>query len=242
YLCNTTYQPQAEFSYGPVGVLRQQALVAGPPTAYVWGGGNSQLIAEVKNAAANQVAFTSFEVGSPGGWAYGGSDGSVNSHLQAAAAATGRRGYRLDGGEGVSMTVNTPGKYLLSFQASSQPIVYAAVNGQTNYLTPTSQTAGPLLKGYHWYTFQVAITAATGLHIEAANPASPILLDNIRWHPAGAMMTSYTYDPLAGISSQTGPDGRTIFYEYDALGKLLRVRDEQDRVLSENVYKYATQP
>ncbi|MBX0293119.1 RHS repeat protein, partial [Hymenobacter sp. HSC-4F20] len=36
-----------------------------------------------------------------------------------------------------------------------------------------------------------------------------------------------------------GPDGRTLFYEYDALGRLQRVRDEQGRILSENEYRYA---
>ena len=52
-------------------------------------------------------------------------------------------------------------------------------------------------------------------------------------------MTSYTHAPLIGISSQTGPDGRTIFYEYDGLGRLLRTRDEQNRILSQQQYHYA---
>ncbi|NVO86803.1 RHS repeat protein [Hymenobacter sp. P5252] len=54
-----------------------------------------------------------------------------------------------------------------------------------------------------------------------------------------AQLTSMTHRPLVGVSSQTGPDNRTIFYEYDALGRLLRVRDEQGRILSENEYRYA---
>lgn len=68
------------------------------------------------------------------------------------------------------------------------------------------------------------------------------LLHPLRSDLPKAQMTSYTYEPLVGITSQTGPDGRTIFYEYDALGRLLRVRDEQNRILSENEYQYSRQP
>ncbi|WP_215136294.1 RHS repeat domain-containing protein [Hymenobacter sp. ISL-91] len=211
----------------------------GAPLAYVWGYSSTKPIAQVKNASADQIAYTSFEVGSAGGWSYGGSDGTANAHLQAAAAATGRRGYRLDGGWGVSTTISTPGKYVLSFQASAQPIIYATSNGQTGYLAPSSQTVGPSVNGFRLYTFQVPITATTRLNIDANSPAAAILLDNVRLHPINAQMTTYTYEPLVGLSSQTGPDGRTVFYEYDALGRLLRVRDEQNRVLSENEYQYA---
>lgn len=57
-----------------------------------------------------------------------------------------------------------------------------------------------------------------------------------------ARLSSFTYAPLVGVTSRTDPSGRTTFYEYDALGRLLRVRDEQGRILSQQEYKYAAQP
>ncbi|QIL78374.1 RHS repeat domain-containing protein [Hymenobacter sp. HDW8] len=57
-----------------------------------------------------------------------------------------------------------------------------------------------------------------------------------------ARVTSFTHLPLVGMSSQTDASGRTSFYEYDALGRLLRVRDEQGRILSQQEYQYAAQP
>ena len=35
-----------------------------------------------------------------------------------------------------------------------------------------------------------------------------------------SLVTSYTYLPGAGMSSQTSPDGQTIYYEYDDKGRL----------------------
>jgi YD repeat-containing protein len=65
------------------------------------------------------------------------------------------------------------------------------------------------------------------------------LLAPLRAQLPGARVTSYTHLPLVGMTSQTGPDGRTTTYEYDALGRLLRTRDEQGRILVQQEYKYA---
>lgn len=54
-----------------------------------------------------------------------------------------------------------------------------------------------------------------------------------------ARVTAYTYEPLVGITSQTDPAGRITTFEYDALGRLLRTRDDQGRVLSQQQYQYA---
>ena len=35
-----------------------------------------------------------------------------------------------------------------------------------------------------------------------------------------SLVTSYTYLPGVGMSSQTSPDGQTIYYEYDVKGRL----------------------
>jgi YD repeat-containing protein len=54
-----------------------------------------------------------------------------------------------------------------------------------------------------------------------------------------APLRTYTYLPLVGLTSQTDPAGRSSYYEYDALGRLLRVRDDQGRLLTQQEYHYA---
>lgn len=56
---------------------------------------------------------------------------------------------------------------------------------------------------------------------------------------SGSMITSYTYKPLLGMTSETDPSGRTIFYEYDAFGRLKRAKDEEGKILQEYDYHYA---
>ena len=63
--------------------------------------------------------------------------------------------------------------------------------------------------------------------------------DDVGICPQDAQLTTYTYDPLVGVTSQTDPAGRTTTYEYDGLGRLVRTRDEQGRILSQQQYHYA---
>lgn len=55
----------------------------------------------------------------------------------------------------------------------------------------------------------------------------------------GSMVSCYTYTPLVGMTSETDPSGRTVFYEYDGFGRMARVKDENGKVLKEHKYNYA---
>ncbi|MFN7675090.1 hypothetical protein, partial [Flavobacterium sp.] len=55
-----------------------------------------------------------------------------------------------------------------------------------------------------------------------------------------AMITTYTYKPLIGISTVTDPKGDTQTYHYDEFNRLQFVKDSEDNILSENAYHYRT--
>ena len=55
------------------------------------------------------------------------------------------------------------------------------------------------------------------------------------------MVSTYTYDPLIGVTSMTDPRGQTIYYEYDEFNRLKHVKDQDGNILSKNDYHYATQ-
>ncbi|MBV7533438.1 RHS repeat domain-containing protein [Chitinophaga sp. sic0106] len=69
-------------------------------------------------------------------------------------------------------------------------------------------------------------------------------LQKIRTGLAGsnALVTTFTYSTISGaMTSMTTPDGKTEYYEYDAFGRLLQVRDENGNVLRRNSYQIKRQ-
>ena len=52
------------------------------------------------------------------------------------------------------------------------------------------------------------------------------------------MITTYTYDPLVGVTSITDSRGYTIFYEYDDFNRLKAVRDDEGNLVSDYNYNY----
>ena len=53
-----------------------------------------------------------------------------------------------------------------------------------------------------------------------------------------AMITTYTYDPLIGITSITDPKGYSTYYEYDIFNRLQYIKDADGNLVSENKYNY----
>lgn len=49
-------------------------------------------------------------------------------------------------------------------------------------------------------------------------------------------ITTYTYDPLVGVTNVISPNGLKVSYTYDASGRLITVKDSNGKVLKENQY------
>lgn len=63
-------------------------------------------------------------------------------------------------------------------------------------------------------------------------------LAKLRIKLPAAMVTTYTYNLLMGITSETDPSGKTIFYEYDGLGRLRLIKDQNGKILKQFDYLY----
>ena len=76
--------------------------------------------------------------------------------------------------------------------------------------------------------------------IDDSNRESLYLVNqNIRKNlPSGALITTYTYDPLIGITSQTDTNGRTTYFEYDDFGRLRYIKDHDGHIINNYEYHY----
>lgn len=57
------------------------------------------------------------------------------------------------------------------------------------------------------------------------------LIDDIRIYPIDAVMKSFTYEPLSGITSSIDERGDIRYYEYDAFKRLRVIRDKDKNIL-----------
>jgi hypothetical protein len=66
-------------------------------------------------------------------------------------------------------------------------------------------------------------------------------IDDVRLHPKGALMTTYTYDLGLGITSMSDPNNKITFYKYDEFGRLKLLKDDKENVVKEYKYHYKGQ-
>ncbi|WP_143822314.1 RHS repeat domain-containing protein [Mucilaginibacter pedocola] len=65
--------------------------------------------------------------------------------------------------------------------------------------------------------------------------------DDIRIYPSDAQMSTFTYDPLVGMTSQTDAKGQTTYFEYDGFQRLADTKDQDGNIVKHMDYHYQGQ-
>lgn len=220
------------------------------PISYIWNNDKTLPIAEVKNAKYDEIYFNSFELGSdPSVPPYLAPSGliSTDSHTGKSCIMIDSKTNQYAMAKVFNKSVLTSGKYVFSAwirTSGSAALVVKDADDQDPYLrVDTYSTYGQ----WKYYEKVVDINSAafngcSQVEIEIfTSKLITVLVDDVRFRPLNSQMTTYTYNPLIGISSVTDNNNRTTYYEYDDLGRLKTTKDEDGFILNSYKYKYALQ-
>ena len=218
---DTYYKPQLIFGYDSKLNLAVQNKTNDKKMAYIWDYQNSYPVAQVTNADVTTAAYTSFEAEGMGSWQL--NNGTINS----SAGITGTKSFSLGGVNSISRSGLPFGSYVISY--------WLKTGSGTSTINGAAANAGVSKNGWTFYV--ITLSSITSVSISGSG-----IIDELRLYPSGAQMTSYAYQPLAGISSQCDADNHIINYTYDGIGRLTVVKDQDNNVIKNNSYAYTSTP
>jgi hypothetical protein len=200
---------------------------------------NKLPVANIVNANAGDISYTSFEADGIGNWSFNFQNVTSESFV------TGRKCFKFpSAGGGISKaSLNTNQIYKLSFWCKGGlPSIYKGTPPNHN------STGISLIKSYTntatgWTYYEYSISNSASLKIDnnlggLTEFPGVFYLDEIRLYPQNAVISTVTYDPMIGKTSEMDDNGRVIYYEYDDLGRLKLVLDEKRNVLKSYEYNY----
>jgi len=216
-LSNSEVFNQYISAYDTSGHITEIESKRGDPTSLTWDYNNELVIAQTRNARVTNVAYTSFEADGKGTWSF---SGSASIHPS---APTGRKGYSLSGGNITKSSLNSLTVYIITYwkRDSSSTVT---VNSGSGTLIATKNG---------WKLYSHEITGITTLTISGT-----AYIDELRLYPKFALMTTYTYNPLIGITTKCDAAGRMSYFEYDSFNRLKHIKDEDGNILKRIDYKY----
>jgi YD repeat-containing protein len=184
-------------------------------STFIWGYDGKLPIAQVSPAVYGRCAFANFEHSDRGNWLYNEQDVILTE------SKTGTRSFK---GQ-----VNTPsmeaGEYRVSFWAKAQNNSEIQVNRIPVNIDMT------------WRRYEITLTNPGVVTVNTNGN----FIDDLRLHPVGAQMKTFTFFPRSVLSSVTDENHITTFYEYDGLTRLRAVRDHDGNIVKHHQYQYSGQ-
>jgi len=236
-------------NYDSYGNLLQQHKSDDISHSYLWGYNNTYPIAEAINASSNEIYATSFE---DGGW-----DSKMSFN-----------GSRVHSGNSAGYINNTTAGEIYSYSSTRLSLnltaskkfhysgwIYSSGPSAEIFLmmtttvggsyTSTSNIVSPASNANKWVLVEKDVDVPANvkeiwLRVDN-NSTGSVWFDDLRLYPSDAQMTTYTYNPLIGMTSQSDVNNRINYYLYDGLGRLSSVKDKDGNIVKTYCYNYAGQ-
>ena len=213
------YEERLTFSYTTNGNYEHLVKDGHQQMAYIWNYGNTRPTAQVTNVSdVDDIAYSSFESTGKGHWTYTGAT-TAGSNLP-----SGSRYYNVANGSVSKTGLASSKSYVVSFWAK---------NGTPAVSNSTDSGKGAITNANGWTYHEKIVSGASSVTISGTGH-----IDELRLYPVNAQMSTYTYDPLRGVTSMGSPNNLFTHYEYDEHGRLSVVRDQDGNILKVNQYAY----
>ncbi|WP_025742803.1 RHS repeat domain-containing protein [Aquimarina pacifica] len=118
-------------------------------------------------------------------------------------------------------------------------VEYAMLNGTNNVLLWGYKNQFPIAKIENASVSDIAdVLNVSESQVATFTDLDMATIESLRTLLPDALITTYTYNPMFGVTSITDPKNYTMYYYYDDVGKLQYVKDDQGKIVSYNQYNY----
>jgi hypothetical protein len=177
------------------------------------------VVASASNAAATEIAYSSFESNGKGNWIFN------SAGINQTEGLTGNKSFSLGGNYSISCSgLNTAKEYLITYWVKDVSGAIVSVNGQLGTL---------LFQTGAWKLYTQTITNSSNVNITGT-----ATIDELRLYPKGSLMSTVAYKEGIGKIADCDANNRLLFYEYDALGRLRLVKDQNRNIIKTYEYNY----
>ena len=218
-------------------------------TAYVWGYRHKYPIAEINNSDRSEVYQQNFEEPELG------LDFEANVVTDPAKSHTGKYSGRLvntssselvsHSSKGLTISLTAPKKFsysgwIYSTGPSAQIFLFMMKSGETAYFSYVDAVETQVINKWVYIKGEFMVPADVvllKLRLDN-NSAGTVWFDDLRIRPSDAEMSTYTYEPLVGMTSAIDNKGQTIYYEYDPFQRLKYIRNQDWDIIKSYDYNY----
>ena len=219
----TYYRKQTELEYNAKINLISQWKVNDTKQSFIWSDNGQYILAASTNSAYSDLSYSSFEPEGAGTWS-----GVSSSAIQPSGGVTGNRYYQQNSFSLAKSGTTSSTTYTVTYWSKNGAY---AVTGTQSGFPKTLRTLS--VAGSTWTLYEHLVVGQTTITITGSGA-----IDELRLHPAKAQMTTYTYRPMVGLTSQADASNKIAYYDYDGFGRLLLVQDQDHNILKKYAYSY----